>query len=301
LQFSALPLMSDVVRSKIGFYSFNKWTMAPILKKSMLSVLFFSVFIAIPVASAPPVAQIDTIAGQRLETITIKRPDAKLCVVFENGSRATVDSWVQVIAALPPDVSVFAYNRPGYGNSQKTDTPRDGMTIVEELRRTLQQKQLSPPYVLVGHSLGGLYMQLFARRYKDEVAGMVLVDALYPRVIKKPENFPVWTRVARQLFFSATVNAEIDLIYQTGEEVARSAPIDDKPIVQLINRPTGPTAVAVDFGVIDDDPNTVAHAKALYPASKKIFVDSDHQMQRQSPVAVADAIKEVIASSGTRR
>lgn len=275
--------------------------MVSFLKMSMLFALFSSLFIATPALATPTAVQIDTIAGHRLEAITINPPDAKLCVVFENGSRATVDSWTGVIAALPPEVAVYAYNRPGYGSSEKADTPRDGMTIVEELRRGLQQKGLKPPYVLVGHSLGGLYMQLFARRHPDEVAGMVLVDALYPRVIKKPENFPWWTRAVKQVFFSATVNEEIDLIYQTGEEVAALASIDDQPIVQLINRPTDPTAVAVDFGVFDHDPKTVAYVKTLYPSSKKIFVNSDHQMQKQSPVDVADAIKTVIAFAVARR
>ena len=66
------------------------------------------------------------------------------------------------------------------------------MTIVEELRRNLKHKGLSPPYILVGHSLGGLYMQLFARRYPQEVSGIVLVDeetasivrGLYPNAKK---------------------------------------------------------------------------------------------------------------------
>lgn len=271
------------------------------LKKTALLTLLTGLVIATQVTAAPIEAQIDTIAGHRLESVTIIRPDAKSCVVFENGSRATVDSWAKVIAALPPDVSVFAYNRPGYGNSQQADTPRDGRTIIEELRHDLQQKGLKPPYILVGHSLGGLYMQLFARRHPDEVAGLVLVDAVYPRVIKKPENFPLWTRAAKQLFFSRTVNEEINLIHQTGEEVDALPPIDDKPIVQLFNRPTGTTAVAVDFGVVDDDPKTVAYAKALYPTSKKILVDSDHQMQKQSPVEVANAIKDVIALAGAQR
>src|SRR4051812_12770303 len=100
--------------------------MVSFLKKSVLFALFSSLFIATHALATPTAAQIDTIAGHRLETITIKHPDAKLCVVFENGSRATVDSWTEVIAALPPEVSVYAYNRPGYGSSEKTDTPRDG-------------------------------------------------------------------------------------------------------------------------------------------------------------------------------
>ena len=59
------------------------------------------------------------------------------------------------------------------------------------------------PAVLVGHSMGGLYMQLFARRYPGELAGVVLVDAVYPGVIRKPEDFPLLTRGAKWLFFRA--------------------------------------------------------------------------------------------------
>jgi pimeloyl-ACP methyl ester carboxylesterase len=271
------------------------------LKTLALAALLSSLFVATWTLAAPVGTQIERGGEHRLETVTIKYPDAKLCVVFENGSRANVDSWTKVITALPPDVSVFAYNRPGYGNSQQTDTPRDGRTIVEELRRDLQQQGLKPPYILVGHSLGGLYMQLFARRHPDEVAGLVLVDAVYPRVIKKPENFPLWTRAAKRVFFSRAVNDEIDLIHQTGEQVDALPSIADKPIVQLINRPTDPTAVPVDFGVVDDDPNTVAYVKALYPRSKKIFLDSDHQMQKQSSVEVVNAINDVIALAGSLR
>ncbi|GGB85943.1 alpha/beta fold hydrolase [Massilia buxea] len=237
----------------------------------------------------------EVIAGQRIESVTIMNPDARACVVFENGSRATVDSWSKVIDPLRSSASIFAYNRPGYGNSQEAATPRDGATVVEELRRMLKQKGLAPPYILVGHSLGGLYMQLFARRYPDEVGGLVLVDSLYPGVIKKPEDFPLLTRGAKRLFFSATVNDEIDLIHQTGEQVLALGPIDDKPIVQLINRPTGAFAIPVDFGVMNHSKETTTLVRGLYPKATRLFLDSAHQMQQESPTEVVDAIKGVIA------
>jgi len=248
--------------------------------------------------AAAAVVTTTIIAGHRVEAIVVNRPGAPACIVFENGSRATVDAWDKVIDALPPAVSVFAYNRPGYGNSETIATPRDGATIVDELRTRLQQQGLQPPYILVGHSLGGLYMQLFARRYPVEVAGVVLVDAVYPGVIKKPEEFPWLTRGAKRLFFSSAVNAEIDAIYQTGEQVAALPPIDDKPIVQLINRPKGVTAVPVDFGVVNRDPQTAASVKAMYPRATRIVLDSDHQMQRQSAADVAAAIDTVMQAAG---
>jgi len=249
-------------------------------------------------ASPPPagaaVASTGLIAGHRVEAVTVNRPGAPACIVFENGSRATVDGWSKVIDALPPAVSVFAYNRPGYGNSATTATPRDGATIVAELRTALQQQGLKPPYILVGHSLGGLYMQLFARRYPDEVGGLVLVDAVYPGVIKKPEDFPLLTRGAKRLFFSSTVNDEIDAIYRTGEQVAALPAIDDKPVVQLFNRPKGATAVPVDFGVVNLDPQTAAAVRAMYPHATRIVLDSDHQMQGRHAAEVAATIGALI-------
>lgn len=80
------------------------------------------------------------IDGRKVELVAVKNPAALATVVFENGSRATVDKWDKVIDGIASQASVFAYNRPGYGDSTATDTPRDGLTIVEELRRNLQHE-----------------------------------------------------------------------------------------------------------------------------------------------------------------
>ncbi|WP_312489048.1 alpha/beta fold hydrolase [Massilia timonae] len=268
-------------------------------RKNILSIVILLGCLSMPgwVSSAPATAtaSVDMIAGRQVESLTIKHPSANVSIVFENGLRATVDGWDKVIDSLVPDASIFAYNRPGYGNSQETGTARDGATIVEELRQTLRHKGLAPPYILVGHSLGGLYMQLFAKRYPQEVSGLVLVDPLLPGVVKKSEEFPVWTRGAKRLFFSSTVNKEIDAIHQTSEQVLSLAPIDDKPIVMLINKPSGSTAVGVDFGAFNKDQKTRELVSGLYPKAKKIVVDSDHQVQRQNPADVVNAIRNILA------
>jgi len=241
-------------------------------------------------------AQVERIDGRNVESITWRQPGAGPVVVFENGSRATLDSWQAVLDALRPDATLFAYNRPGYGNSEATDSARDGSTIVEQLRATLKRKGLAPPYVLVGHSLGGLYMQLFARRYPAEVKGLVLVDALYPGIVKKPEDFPFTTRVGKWLFFSNTVQREIDMIHATGETVLALPGIDDKPIVRLVNRPLSAGAVAVDFGAFNLDAQTRTRVRGMYPKAKTVVADSSHQMQLTSPDLVAGAIREMLAA-----
>lgn len=98
-------------------------------------------------------------------------------VVFESGWGDGMAAWATVGDDATRLAQVVAYDRPGNGNSELTSEPRDGAQIVEELRTLLDVTGHEPPYVLVGHSLGGLYMELFARTYPDEVVGLVLVDA----------------------------------------------------------------------------------------------------------------------------
>lgn len=250
---------------------------------------------AAPAFAALPAPVTDTIDGRRVESLTIRHPVSRDVVVFEAGSRNTIDKWGEVPERLARTASVFAYNRPGYGNSEAVTTPRDGRTIVEELRAALRFKGLRPPYVLVGHSLGGLYMQLFARAYPDEVKALVLVDALYPGMVKKPQDFPLLTRLSGRLAFSPSVWREIEQIDATGEMVSQLPTIDDKPVVKLMNQPVSSTAIAVDFGAFRMDDATRAATRALYPNARKVIVDSSHQMALTSPDTVTGAIEQILA------
>ncbi|MCY0912668.1 alpha/beta fold hydrolase [Massilia antarctica] len=251
-------------------------------------------------ATAAPI--VDTVNGEKIELLRSDVPQSRGVVVFENGARETLDTWNNVIADIGKESTVFAYNRPGYGRSEATSARRDGRTIVERLRQVLQKQGLKPPYMLVGHSMGGLYMQLFARLYPQEVQGVVLVDSLYPGVIKRPEDFPLYTRIGKRLFLGDTVGREIDEIHHTGEIVQSLPCPDDIPMVRLFNVPKSAGAIGVDFGVINDDPQTVAALKAMYPKARKVIVDSDHRIQDANPELVVAAIRELMAQkrSGSR-
>lgn len=252
-------------------------------------------------AAAQPVPTVETIAGRRVEFVTLRHPASPFVVVFEAGSRGTIANWGRVLEGVSRDATVFAYHRPGYGNSDPATTPRDGRTIVEELRQVLQHKGLKPPYVLVGHSLGGLYMQLFARAHPDEVQGLVLVDAVYPREIKRTADFPWTTRLAGRLLFSRTVWQEVEQIDSTGEAVLALADIDDKPIVRLVNQPKPHPGemppIAVDFGVGRTDQATFELIRNMYPKAKIVVADSDHQMAAASPDVVVNAVRDVLKTA----
>lgn len=98
-------------------------------------------------------------------------------VVFESGIGQGKRNWAPVFNRIAELTRTVAYDRAGYGQSETSDQPRDGLQIVLELREMLRTEGLEPPYVLVGHSLGGTMVKLFAKTWPDEVAGVVLVDA----------------------------------------------------------------------------------------------------------------------------
>src|SRR5215204_778197 len=85
--------------------------------------------------------------------------------------------WVRVQQEVSGTTRVCAYDRAGMGWSEMGPDPRDAKQITSELHTLLSKAGIDGPYVLVGHSLGGISMQTYANRYPDEVAGVVLVDS----------------------------------------------------------------------------------------------------------------------------
>lgn len=112
--------------------------------------------------------------GRAVEVMTAGSGTAS--VVFESGLGNDWTPWDAAAVEVSFGARVFAYSRPGYGKSDPTTTPRDPAHIVEELRALLVAQGYRPPYILVGHSFGGTYMELFAKAHPEEVAGVVLVE-----------------------------------------------------------------------------------------------------------------------------
>lgn len=97
-------------------------------------------------------------------------------VVLESGFGATADAWFKVQPVLAQQTRVCAYDRAGYGLSDPGPDPRDGKAIAQDLDDGLRAAKIKGPFVMVGHSAGGLYVRLFADRRPRDVVGMVLVD-----------------------------------------------------------------------------------------------------------------------------
>lgn len=97
-------------------------------------------------------------------------------VLFDSGLGAGFQAWSRVQPDVAKETRACAFDRPGYGASDESPPPRDATRIVADLRAGLTAAGLNGPYVLVGHSMGGYDMRLFANLHPENVAGMVLVD-----------------------------------------------------------------------------------------------------------------------------
>ena len=97
-------------------------------------------------------------------------------VLFDSGLGADARAWSRVRPEIAKTTRACAFDRPGYGASDEGLAPRDANHIVSDLIAGLQAAGIAGPYVLVGHSMGGYDMRLFASLHPKEVVGMVLVD-----------------------------------------------------------------------------------------------------------------------------
>lgn len=134
-------------------------------------------------ADAPPAAVAYWEVPQRLVRLPDRRRLNLYCigkgtptVILEAGFAATMWSWAPVQRRIARTNRVCSYDRAGLGFSDPGPSPRDGRAIVADLRALLRAADLTPPYILVGHSAGALTMRLFADPRFSNVAGLVLID-----------------------------------------------------------------------------------------------------------------------------
>jgi pimeloyl-ACP methyl ester carboxylesterase len=101
-------------------------------------------------------------------------------VVLETGAGEMSSTFGWIAPAVAQDTRVCVYDHAGRGWSDAADASQDGVQVATDLHTALQRGGVPGPYVLAGHSFGGLYVLTFAARYPAEVAGMVLIDSTAP-------------------------------------------------------------------------------------------------------------------------
>jgi pimeloyl-ACP methyl ester carboxylesterase len=130
-------------------------------------------------AFTPPGRMVD-VGGHRLHIDCVGTGSPT--VVIDAGWMASSTSWSsRVQPEVAASTRVCTYDRAGYGYSEPGPLPRTAERVAEELHTLLQRADVPGPYVVVGHSLGGAHARVFAHQYRDEVAGVVLIDSMNPQ------------------------------------------------------------------------------------------------------------------------
>ena len=253
------------------------------LVKSLIGMMFLGTFAAAGEIADTPHHRV-RIEGSGPRTI-----------ILESGFGDTLDIW----QAIQPQVAAncartFSYNRAGYIDSDPPGEARDAATIVAELRDELQRQNLGPPYVLVGHSLGGLYMQYFARNFPGDVAGLVLIDSTHWQQglkVDSTADTPYLSRTVVTLYMPLIMRRELSDSAQAGIEVKDSPGAATMPTIVLSATRGGAKETS------DQRAQAVALQNSIagdFPGARHVFVaDSGHYIQRDKPGIVIDAIRDV--------
>jgi len=134
----------------------------------------------------PPPGKLVNLGTHRLHLL--EEGQGSPTVILEAGLMSTNLSWTDIRRKLAESYRVVTYDRAGLGWSDIGPMPRTAERIVDELHSLLELAAIPGPYILVGHSFGGLTMPLFAARYPKKIAGMVLVDPVVPAEWNPPSE-----------------------------------------------------------------------------------------------------------------
>jgi pimeloyl-ACP methyl ester carboxylesterase len=141
-------------------------------------------------AKYPPPGQMVDVGGYRLHINCHGEAGAgSPTVVMEGGNAEPCLTWASVQPEVARITRVCAYDRAGLGWSERSPRPRTVANITDELGALLAGAGVEPPYVLVGHSIGGMFARFYAYQHPEQVAGMVLVDSAHEeQFLRMPES-----------------------------------------------------------------------------------------------------------------
>lgn len=252
-------------------------------------------------------------------------------VILSSGLGDTYLSWVKVQPLIEKFTRVCSYDRAGLGYSDSSSEPRTSKVIAQELHALLQAAGTAPPYVLMGHSMGGFEVRLYASLYREQVAGMVLVDSSHPdqenrlplelknlegsglremefleytmpfglpRLIGLCEDDPV-QRAAECNFHNAReVVAEMKAVSESSAQAAATPALGDMPLAVLSHDPEKPSSeFSPDLAKTVNEAwekmqEEMAHLSTR--GTQTIVKNSAHYIQIDQPAAVIDAVRAVV-------
>ena len=218
--------------------------------------------------------------------------EGETTVILDAGLGGTSEDWSKVQPEVANFSKVFSYSRAGLGKSEKASIPRTCKDIIEDLRSLLLATNLHPPYVLVAHSWSGINARWFASQYPEEIAGMVLIDAVHENKYEQFEKILSEEKANRMWAFVKDPSKNDENI----DRMASIAQVRDKQI--LFDFPLIILTRAADSDELSKiETDLQAEFLKLSTNSRQYFSKhNDHFIQNLEPELVIDSIRQVIKS-----
>jgi pimeloyl-ACP methyl ester carboxylesterase len=222
-------------------------------------------------------------------------------IVFQSGLGDGMAVWSAVLGKLPASVATLAYDRPGYGGSAGRSGRRDACSVARELHALLQATGNPPPYLLVGHSLGGLYQYAFAKLYPDEVSGILLLDPTHPEhwanLQRRTPNTAAVIQSLRTVAFSGVERQEFDDQAECTSAL-QALPAATAPAL-LLQRGRAEPGESEEFQAVSRE--LAARWPDLLPGMTRLRVaGAGHYLQKERPELVVQEIISMQAGARVR-
>lgn len=226
-----------------------------------------------------------------------------LAVVFESGLGEDVATWGDVQPEVAKFTRTFSYDRAGIGQSDPSPRPITKLSMAADLHSLLHAAKVPAPYLLVGHSLGGALVQVFAHAYPAEVAGLVLVDPEDGRLLEKlqarmmPDAWAARQKALDEALpkMPPAVQAEMKAGLKYGDPDDNVLPLPNVPVILLTGTKKNPEFPG---NPLEQDLKLELHNELLakIPGSKHVLVPtSRHYIQNDAPKLVIDAIRDIVS------
>ena len=221
-------------------------------------------------------------------------------VVLEAGSSESLEAWSDVFSEIARFTRVVAYDRAGLGTSEIGPEPRSFTRYATELHTMLHRAGVSPPYILVGHSMGAAVLRAFAHLFPNEVAGLVFVDPFNEQIFRSVSPKEKGEELARQ--DAAAKNGSAGR--QAEWRMAKGEAENDFPELRSFGRPPDVPMMLLVAGR-ERGPYWVKAVLAEYgtwiaEASEGGLVvdpESRHHIQQDNPALVISAVRRVVFPS----
>lgn len=240
------------------------------------------------------------IGGRRLHIV--EAGSGAATVVLESGLGEDVSTWANVQAQVAGFARTVTYDRAGIGQSDAPIQPTTLSGMAADLHALLHKANISPPYILVGHSLGGMLVQVFAHAYPKEMAGLVLVDPESGRLLERlhahmtPEDWAARQKALDEAMpkMPLPVQAEMNALLRNSHADEEVFPLPEVPIILLTGTKKNPEFPG---NPLEQDLKLELHKELLakiHNGKHVLAPNSRHYIQNDQPQLVIDAVHDIV-------